>query len=537
MQLTIAQELQLIWKAHQRAGLNGKMCLYSLETTRPWPPQTKGVKFWFGPDEIPQAVEFFIKHYNEARFPYTALLLNPIVHRQVSETEYEPLGSGICWAMALTIANVAADKMVRLKSTGVTASYVARGDNQYSGMKLLGFSKTPLPPQEDNTVRACRALYNLTNISGDDYWPYYLFSGVNYVSNVGSYITAPLADLCNEPTIADGTDDAMLDNIIDQYTVEAQTLEEAALCWERYDRHPTLYERFGNNVAKLDENLKFYYYCARDFELFDAIGPMSVKQQAQGEGFGFLVHGLIPRGSIVLLAGSGGTGKSSLAHKLCCLAATDWREDEHPMWLNQPLVKSQTNGVCVYFSGEDGPPIINARNEIFDPERRAQRLMFQRNHFTDSYGEEISFAQYLNRLRNMPEVPLLVVDPARKYLTGDENDAATVSEFFEAIERFAHERNTAVIVVHHLSKGAKPGSVREVLDELRGSQVFIDRPRVVIGMFREGPKTIAGLAKCNIPPSLGMVTQELVFAHNPQTLDLTLVGTRDPFHVPETGDE
>ncbi len=537
MQLTIAQELQLLWSAHQRAGLDGKMCLYSMEGTRPWPPQTKGVKFWFGPNEITQAAELFVQHYNNATFPYTALLLNPIVHRQTGENQYEPIGSGVCWSTALSIAPATDDKMKRIQSLGVAASYVNRGDITNAGIKILGFSKTPLPPQADGTARACRALYDLTNISGEDYWSYYLLSGVNYISNVGSYITAPLSELCGEEAIAQGEDATRLNRILERYTVEANTLEEAALCWERYDRHPTLYTRFGNDVAKLDDNLKFYHYCARDFELFDAIGPMSVKQQSQDEGFGFLVKGLIPRGSVILLAGTGGTGKSSLAHKLCCLAATDWRDDEQPMWLNQPIDKKQTNGVCVYFSGEDGPPIINARNEIFDPEGRAQRLMFQRNYFTAPNGEEITFAQYLNRLRNMPEVPLLVVDPARKYLTGDEDDAAVVSEFFEAIEKFAHERNTAVIVVHHLSKGAKPNSVRDVLDELRGSQVFIDRPRVVIGMFREGPKTIAGLAKCNIPPSLGMVTEEMVFAHDPKTLDLIQIGTRDPFHVPEMGPE
>ena len=136
----------------------------------------------------------------------------------------------------------------------------------------------------------------------------------------------------------------------------------------------------------------------------------------------------------------------------------------------------------------------------------------------------------------MPEVPLLVIDPARKYLSGDEDNSAVVSEFFEAIEQFAHERNTAVIVVHHLSKGARPQSAHEVLDELRGSQVFIDRPRVVIGMFREGPKTVIGLAKCNIPPSLGMVVEERVFMRDAKTLTLHQLpgaeGVRDPFAMP-----
>lgn len=540
MQFTVRQELRLLWKAHQRVGLAGKICLYSIEGTTPWPSKTSGLKFWFGPDEIDQAAAFFIQHYNNGNFPYTPLLLNPIVHQQVSETEYTPLGSGIVWATALGIKQVADDKLARIKSVGASASYVARAENAHSGLKIVAFSPVPLTVDARSAAQGGEALYRLADIKGEEFWPYYLLSGATYPSNVGGYVTAPLAELFPGAE-AETAEDAALDAILTAHTVQTKTIEEAATCWDRYDRHPTLYTRFGNDVAKLDENLKFYQYCARDFELFDAIGPASMKAVSKNEGFGFLVHGLIPRGSIVLLAGTGGTGKSSIAHKLCCLAATDWRDDEQPLWLGQPLNKELSKGICVYFSGEDGPAIINARNEIFDPEQRANRLMFQRNHFVSADGGEITFAEFLNRLRQMPEVPLLVVDPARKYLTGDEDDAAVVSEFFEAIERFAHERNTAVIVVHHLSKGAKPKSARDVLDELRGSQVFIDRPRVVIGMFREGPKTVVGLAKCNIPPSLGMVTVERVFAHNPKTLDLTQLpgkdGVRDPYQVATEDEE
>lgn len=537
MECTVAQELQLLWQAHHRAGLQGKMCLYSITGTTPWPSKTEGVRFWFGPEETEQAVALFLQHYNNGNFPYTPLLLNPVVHTETAPGVYTPLGSGVCWAMALTVKNVADDKMERLKTTGVAASYVARADHQQAGLKLVGFSQQPLRPLAREAVQGGEALYRLSDIESEAFWPYYLFSGVLYPSNVGGYAPAPLTELFPELLTEAQPLAATYEAILANYTIESAVLENAATCWERYDRHPGLYRRFGNDVAKLDDNLKFYRYCAGDFELFDAIGPASMKAVSKNEGFGFLVHGLIPRGSIVLLAGTGGTGKSSIAHKLCCLAATDWREDEQPLWLGQPLNKELSKGICVYFSGEDGPAIINARNEIFDPEQRAQRLMFQRNHFTSADGGEITFAQFLDRLRQMPEVPLLVVDPARKYLTGDEEDAAVVSEFFEAIERFAHERNTAVIVVHHLSKGAKPKSAREVLDELRGSQVFIDRPRVVIGMFREGPKTVVGLAKCNIPPSLGMVTVERVFAHNPKTLDLTQLpgkdGVRDPYAMPE----
>lgn len=120
----------------------------------------------------------------------------------------------------------------------------------------------------------------------------------------------------------------------------------------------------------------------------------------------------------------------------------------------------------------------------------------------------------------MPDVPLLVIDPARKFLTGDEDDASVVSDFFEAIEEFAIKKNAAVVILHHLQKASYPRTARELLDSLRGSQVFIDRPRVVIGLYRDGPYTIAGLAKNNIPPNFGMMQEERVFARDPKKLSL-----------------
>ena len=519
--VALRNELRLLWRAHQRVGLTGKMCLHSMAEGSVWPSKTPGLLFWFGPDEIELAITHITTHYNKGIFPNTPLLLNPMVHQPNADGSYTPLGCGLFWANGLTISNISKDKVVRLSSLNIATSYVARAESEQSGLKMLAFANEILPITPTNTARGCREMYDLAAIEGENYWWPYLLGGLTYLSNTGAYTMADF----NTMLPADGENelsDAKLDAFIKAHTVATQTLVDATHCWEQYDRHATLYTRFGNNVAGLPENLKLYEFCARDFEFFDAIGPTSVKDKAYDEGgFEFIVDGLIPRGAIVLLAGTGGTGKSSIAHQLCNLVATDWGEKEKPLWLGQPVNKKLCKGVCIYFSGEDGPAIISARNEIFDPEGRAKRLMFQRTDFRNKKGDEIEFAEFLDRLKTMPTVPLLVVDPARKYLTGNEDDSAVVSEFFEAIERFAHERNTSVIVVHHLSKGAKPKSARDVVDELRGSQVFIDRPRVVIGMFREGPRTIVGLGKCNIPPSLGMLIDERVFAHDPKTLQLT----------------
>ncbi len=530
----IKAELSFIWRAHQRVGLKGKMSVYSFRGEEPFRSQDHGMTFWFGPDEIDAAVEKVMEVYNRGKRPNTSLLLNPIVHEEIGEGTYRRIGSGVLWCTSFSkgIAEMTPDKLERLHSLGIKASYFTRGDKAEAGIKMLGVAKETLEPLEGGVVAGMQDIYEVADIESDEYKNFYLLSGLSYLSSHGAYTHPGFETMFEEDLKEEGAALESLD--LDAMTVESQPLEDARVCWNNYDRHHSLYKRFSNDVSKLEENLRFYNLCARDFELFDATGPM---RAGADQEFEFLVEGLVPRGAIMVLAGSGGTGKSSIAHHLCVLGSIDWEKDENPVWLGQPIVKDHFKGVCVYFSGEDGPAIINARGELFDPDKRSRRLMFHRTDFRDKAGNESSFPEFLKRLRDMPDVPLMVVDPARKYLTGDENDAGVVSEFFEAIEEFALEKNTSVIVVHHLAKGARPQSAREVLDELRGSQVFIDRPRVVIGMYRDGPHTVVGLAKCNIPPNLGMVTAERVFARNPKTLELIQLpgaeGVRNEFMTEE----
>jgi hypothetical protein len=277
--------------------------------------------------------------------------------------------------------------------------------------------------------------------------------------------------------------------------------------------------KFGIDPQKVENNLKFYNLCARDIELFDATGAKHASADTS-VSFDFLVKGWIPRGAVTIIGATGGTGKSSLAHNLAVKAAMDYGPDEvRPTWLGSQIDYDNCKGLSIYFSGEDGPAIVHARAKVYDPEGRAQRLMFQRTDF----GEGGNLSTFLKHLRKLPEVPLIVIDPARKYLTGDENDAGVVSEFFEAIEEFAIRKHAAMVVVHHLVKGAKPKHVAEIYDMLRGSQVFIDRARVVIGMYREGQYTVAGLAKNNIPPQMGMVMGERLYVRDPKHLELVQV--------------
>ncbi len=510
----IAAELDTIWAAHRAAGLLGYMCLYSLKEQIPFRSKEPGVMFWFGPEDTQAAVEQVMQHYNQGNLPNTTLLLNPIVHSRGDNGTYKPLGSGIIWctSFSLGIDVLKKESVERLWDLGVFASNFERGDSDQAGLKIVGICDHAQPAEEDGkTVRGCRALYDIADIHSAQYAPYYLLSGVSYLTNNGLFQHPDFSSLFPRNSLKEPE---TRKKMLEKSAIEVQNVIDAAICWNAYERHHSLYKKFGTNPDNIETNLRFFNLVARDVQLFDATGPMRKEAEAM---FEFIVPGLIPRGAVTLLAATGGTGKSSLAHQLCVLAAIDYDPgEEAPHWLGQRLAIEKCKGICIYFSGEDGPPIINARAAIFDPEGRAKRLMFQRTDF----GENVSFSQHLRRLHKIPDVPIMVIDPARKYLTGDEDDAGVVSEFFEAIEDFAITKGSAVVVVHHLQKGAKPKSPHEVLDMLRGSQVFIDRPRVVIGLCRDGAYTIAGLAKNNIPPNLGMVTEERVFARDPKHLGL-----------------
>ncbi len=514
IQQLLASELDLLWAAHKAVGLKGYMSLFSCEGQVPFRSKEPGTVFWFEPNDTEAAIAKILEMYNDGRLPNTSLLLNPVVHKKNADGSYTPLGSGIVWctSFCMGVDSLNDESTERIWELGVQASTFHRGANERSGLKIVGFCHEAQPPAANGkTVAGCRELYDIAYIESEQYHDYYLLSGIAYLTNNGLFNHPDIAALF-PPGALDGK--GSNEKIVADCAIDSKKIFDAAFCWKAYEHHHSLYKKFGTDTADVEHNLNFFNLVARDVQLFDATGPM---RKGADEMFEFIVPGLIPRGSITILAASGGTGKSSAAHQLCVMASIDYKPgEEAPRWLGQRLAIEKCKGICIYFSGEDGPPIINARASIFDPEGRAKRLMFQRTDF----GENVSFAQHLKRLHKIPDVPIMVIDPARKYLTGDENDAGVVSEFFEAIEEFAISKNTAVVVVHHLQKGAYPKSARETLDMLRGSQVFIDRPRVVVGMYRDGAYTIAGLAKNNIPPNLGMVNEERVFARDPKHLQL-----------------
>ena len=251
---SIRHELKVLWAAHHAVGLKGKMSLYTLSIQEPWRSKESGLTFWFGPDETETLFPELERLYNEGMLPNSPLLLNPIVH----DENGKPLGSGVIWAtgFALGIENMNQGQRDRIQDLKVFGGVVHRGEKHDAGLKMLAFSDKILPPLEDGvTVAGCREIFEIANFTSDLYYRFYLLSGITYLGKHGGFLHPSFYNIIP----ADINPDAL----VASQKVNADYLKDAFTCWKAYDRHHSLYQKFGVAPGQIDNNLKFYNLCAR----------------------------------------------------------------------------------------------------------------------------------------------------------------------------------------------------------------------------------------------------------------------------------
>jgi RecA-family ATPase len=56
--------------------------------------------------------------------------------------------------------------------------------------------------------------------------------------------------------------------------------------------------------------------------------------------------------------------------------------------------------------------------------------------------------------QQIPNLKLIVIDPASRFRGGDENASQDVTRFVEAVERVAQATGAAVLIIHHANKGS-----------------------------------------------------------------------------------
>jgi hypothetical protein len=193
----------------------------------------------------------------------------------------------------------------------------------------------------------------------------------------------------------------------------------------------------------------------------------------------WLWDGFLPSGKLTLLAGAGGTGKSTIAFSFAAIITTggEWPDGTQ---CKQP-------GNVVIWSSEDDPA------DTIKPRLMAMQADTQRCYniapHIDAEGNKQPFdpSRDMDKLREQVAllpggVSLFIVDPIVSAVTGDMNKANDVRRSLQAIVDFAAEQECAVLGITHFAKGT---AGKKSDERVIGSQAFAAFARMVLVAAKE----------------------------------------------------
>jgi AAA domain len=201
----------------------------------------------------------------------------------------------------------------------------------------------------------------------------------------------------------------------------------------------------------------------------------------------WLLDDCLPLGKVGLLVAPGGTGKSQLALQLALAVATggmlaDWWQ------------VGEKGRVLALFAEEDEEELHRRvwavlRGRALTPEQEAdlRRNLFIRSMIAsdnlmtkaDKDGA-VTRTDFVERLcatvQELPDLRLIIVDPASRFRGGNENFAEDATRFVEALELIAKTTGATVLVLHHANKAStKDGEQNQ--SAARGSSALTDGVR------------------------------------------------------------
>ncbi|MDT4824833.1 AAA domain protein [compost metagenome] len=202
----------------------------------------------------------------------------------------------------------------------------------------------------------------------------------------------------------------------------------------------------------------------------------------------WLWPGWIARGKLTLLAGAGGSGKTTLAIGLIGTITSGgrWPDGEH----------CHEQGNALIWSSEDDPA------DTLVPRLMAAGANLNRVHIIqgriNALGEREPFdpATDFDLLRDAVEaiggVSLLLLDPVVNVVKGDMHRANDVRRALQAVVDFAEQQRCAVLGISHFSKGSGGTSPA---DRVIGSQAFGALARAVLVAAKQEDSDVRVLAR------------------------------------------
>lgn len=178
----------------------------------------------------------------------------------------------------------------------------------------------------------------------------------------------------------------------------------------------------------------------------------------------WLVDGLVPSGTVTLLGGDGGTGKSLLSLQLACAVALG------RSWINLP-VKA---GRALFISAEDDLDELHRRIADITTAEGVRPADLERLTFRSLAGENALLAVLEGRSGALVPSPLywelnqrieaerpavVILDTLADLFPGNENDRAQARQFIGLLSRLATRHSCAVMLLAHPSlSGLNSGS-------------------------------------------------------------------------------
>jgi hypothetical protein len=187
----------------------------------------------------------------------------------------------------------------------------------------------------------------------------------------------------------------------------------------------------------------------------------------------WLWRGFLPSGKLTILAGAGGTGKSTLAFGLAAIVTT--------AGLLPDGTRCSTSGNVLIWSSEDDPadtikPRMTAagadasRYGVIDGTRNERGDKGPFDPATDMHALR-------GAVKGIGGVSLLIIDPILSAVSGDMHKANDVRRNLQAIVDFAVEFDCAVLGISHFAKAT---AGRNPTERVIGSQAFSALARMVL---------------------------------------------------------
>jgi hypothetical protein len=192
----------------------------------------------------------------------------------------------------------------------------------------------------------------------------------------------------------------------------------------------------------------------------------------------WLWNGFIPQGKLTLLAGAGGTGKSTLAFNFAATVSNAGA------WPDGSRCNDASN-VLVWSSEDDAADTITPRLMAVGANLSKCGIIsgaIDENGMRCPFDAARDMEQLREATQQIGKVSLLIIDPIVTAVTGDMHKANDVRRSLQCIVDFAAATNCAVLGITHFAKGtAGKNSAERVI----GSQAFAALARMVLVAAKE----------------------------------------------------